>query len=821
MARMFEIAFQLAGKINSSFGNAFASAESKLQKMNQQISSLKAEIRELERAQKAGKISAEEFAASYSKLTEQLQKTERAQKNLARAVNLQQRVADFRGRMRAGMLGAVETAVTVGAPVKAAIDFESAMADVRKVVDFETPQQFAAMGKDILTLSTRIPMAANGLAQIVAAGGQAGIAREELLGFAESAAKMGVAFDITAEEAGQMMAEWRSAFKMNQEQVNTLADQINYLGNTTAASAPKISEVVRRIGPLGEVGGAAAGEIAALGATMVSAGITEEIAATGIKNLILGLVAGESATKSQAEAFAALGLNAKSMAKMMQKDAQGAILKVLQALQKLPEYKRTAVLSDLFGKESIGAIAPLLTNLDALKENFKKVGDATQYAGSMQKEFEARAATTENSLILLKNRIAALGISLGNIMLPYVNDISKKLAVATEWIQKLSEKHPGLTRAIVLGTAAVLGFSVALTGLGYVASIIISPFVSLYSWIIKYTVATEADEIATKKATAAQNAWNLAKKAGQGLLNVGRLTVYYTKTLAIAAATKAWTAAQWLWNAAMKAGSGLLSVGQIVLYYTKMLAITAATKAWTAAQWLWNMAMSAGKGLLSVGQLALYHAKVLAITVATKAWTAAQWLWNAAMSANPIGLVILGIGALIGAGYLLIKNWDKVKNWFITLWNDPLAALNQFVASIREKFAGIFGWLEKGWNKLTSLFGGGKKKATVELSTDALPGHAEGGIFNKPHIAWFAENGAEAAIPLDGSSRAKSIWAKAGEMLGVNPTGGASIMYAPVYNIYGERDVEKQVRRAAKSAEDDFAARFKAYLRQERRLSYA
>ena len=52
--------------------------------------------------------------------------------------------------------------------------------------------------------------------------------------FAESAAKMGVAFDITAEQAGQMMAQWRTAFRMSQKEVNELADQINYLGNTTA-----------------------------------------------------------------------------------------------------------------------------------------------------------------------------------------------------------------------------------------------------------------------------------------------------------------------------------------------------------------------------------------------------------------------------------------------------------------------------------------------------------------------------------------------------------------------------------------------------------
>ncbi|HAM04143.1 MAG TPA: phage tail tape measure protein, partial [Megasphaera sp.] len=94
------------------------------------------------------------------------------------------------------------------AATKAAVDFESAMADVRKVVDFDTPQQFAQMNEDVLKLSTNLPMAADDIAKIVAAGGQAGIARQDLMQFAEDAVKMGVAFDVTAEQAGDMMAKW-------------------------------------------------------------------------------------------------------------------------------------------------------------------------------------------------------------------------------------------------------------------------------------------------------------------------------------------------------------------------------------------------------------------------------------------------------------------------------------------------------------------------------------------------------------------------------------------------------------------------------------
>ena len=347
----------------------------------------------------------------------------------------------------------------------AAIEFESTMADVRKVVDFDTPDQFRQMGKDILNLSKYIPMSAEGLAKIVAAGGQSGIARQDLTAFAGSAAKMGIAFDITADEAGEMMAKWRTAFKMNQTQVETLADKINYLGNTTAASAPLISDVVTRIGPLGAVGGLAAGEIAAMGASLVGSGVQSEVAATGLKNFILAMTSGESATKTQHEAFAKLGLDAETMAAKMQKNAKGAIIEVLTAISRLDKERQSSTLKELFGKESIGAIAPLLTNIDNLKANFDGVADAEKYAGSMQKEFEARSDTTANKLQLMENRVNAAKIALGNGFLPVIAPVAETLGSLATAIGKFAEESPNAAKYLGLLAAsaiALTGFSSAI-----------------------------------------------------------------------------------------------------------------------------------------------------------------------------------------------------------------------------------------------------------------------------------------------------------------------------------------------------------------------
>lgn len=376
---------------------------------------------------------------------------------------IRKNVASFRKGIQSTGLGSlnfrdVVTGGALAAPfimgTRSAIQFESAMADVRKVVNFDAPSQFREMGDDITKMSERLPMAANDIAKIVAAGGQSGIARGELLGFAQDAVKMGIAFDQTAEESGDMMAKWRTSFKMTQAEVVGLADRINYLGNTGPANAKQISDIVTRVGPLGEVAGVASGQIAAMGATMAGVGVEQEVAATGIKNFMLSLTKGSAATKSQAEAFKALRLNSKTVAAGMQKDAQGTMLGVLKRIAAVDATKRPALLSNLFGTESISAIAPLLTNLGLLESNFKKTGNAQQYAGSMEAEYASRAATTENNLTLMRNAVTRAGIALGNAFLPPLNAVVDAIRPFISQISNLIQANPQLVRGLAVAGAA-------------------------------------------------------------------------------------------------------------------------------------------------------------------------------------------------------------------------------------------------------------------------------------------------------------------------------------------------------------------------------
>jgi TP901 family phage tail tape measure protein len=350
------------------------------------------------------------------------------------------------------------------AGAKAAMEFETSMADVKKVVDFDTPEQFKQMGKDVLDLSEKMPMAASGIAAIVAAGGQAGFARGELKQFAEDAVKMGVAFDQTADQSGDMMAKWRTSFKLTQPEVVALADKINYLSNTGPSSAAQIADIVTRIGPLGAIAGLASGQIAAMGATLAGVGVPSEVAATGMKNFMLALTKGGSATKQQAKAFKSLRLDVKTLAQSMQKDAQGTIEDVLARIAKVDPAKQAGLLTELFGAESVSAIAPLLTNLDLLKKSFRDVAEGSGFAGSMEKEYVARSATTANAMQLLQNRATRLGIEIGNALLPPFNDLMADIGPLVSKVSALAAEHPGLIKA-VLGAGIAFGvLRLAVTG---------------------------------------------------------------------------------------------------------------------------------------------------------------------------------------------------------------------------------------------------------------------------------------------------------------------------------------------------------------------
>lgn len=352
--------------------------------------------------------------------------------------------------------------------VKPAVAFESAMADVKKVVDFDSPEELKQMESDIKKLSETIPLSLEGLTQIVAAGGQLGVAKSELTAFAETAAQMSVAFDITADEAGQSMAKLSNVLQMPISEMSKVGDVINHLSNNIAATAPEITEVNLRAGAMAKTFGLSYNEVSALAGTFVSMGKSPEIAGTAINMMASRLKLIPVSSGAAREAFDQLGISMAEYTEMIESGrGKDALLAVLDALTKIQGVKRSQIMVDMFGENANRHINSLVESLDTLKANFELVANETEYAGSMQREFAARSATTENNLQLLKNQMAVLATNVGATLLPAINSVVGIFGQAASSLAEFAEKHPTLIKYIGLAVAGMTSFKLASFALGY------------------------------------------------------------------------------------------------------------------------------------------------------------------------------------------------------------------------------------------------------------------------------------------------------------------------------------------------------------------
>lgn len=861
MSRVMELAIAIKGRLDGSVASSMQRAIAESKELKTQIKAANDAMRNAQRAASAeqratGQVSVASYrqiAALQARINDL---TQRRSDILDAQARKQKAQAAF-DSAKSNLAGTAMKTVVLAAPLvgatKAAMDFESEMAEVRKVVDFDTPQQFKEMGQDILDLSTKMPMAASGIAKIVAAGGQAGIARQDLMQFAQDAVKMGVAFDITADQAGDMMAKWRSAFNLNQDGVVALADKINYLGNTTAASAPLIADVVTRIGPLGEIGGVASGEIAALGASMVATGVQSDVAATGIKNLILGMTAGEGATKSQAAAFQQLGFDAADMAKRMQTDAKGAIMDVFRALQALPKDQQASVLADLFGKESIGAIAPLLTNLDALQDNFNKVNNAMQYGGSVDAEYAARCGTTANQLSLFRNSITAVAIEIGSALLPAINSILQNIVPVVVAFAKWAKEHQVLIQTMVALAASFAGVLLAARSILAIRA----GFNMLKETANLFFIVNKNGETVLRGAAMASNIF----KAGlSGLGTAFRLAATGARALALAlmanpiiaivAVIIAVVAAIiYFWNTNEQFRSAIIAIwNNIVAFGMSLFSALAAffTGVWNGigaiATAVWNAIMTVATTVVSV---------IMNIVSAFGAFFAG--VWNGCLAiASAVWDAISSF--VSGAASVIEGIISALVDYISGAWDSAVAAVQSFASSVIDAIGQAVDWAMDKWSSLVNALSHPIDTAiniaqnitrTISEATssgDDVSENARGGIYQRgAFLTTFAEDSAEAAIPLDGSARAISLWQQAGAALGVMPktpqrmsagtakapsysNSSITLDFRPTINVQGGGDVADTVRQALEEQARQFQRELPKMLDKvsagRRRLSY-
>lgn len=390
-------------------------------------------------------------------------KTQRALNAIAGKFSKIDKVMTKIGRNATAKVTAPITAGFFGA-TREAVKFEKVMLDVGKNVNGLDATKAQELEKQILKSGASSLIGAEGIARLVSEGGKLGKTTEQALMFAKSAEEIAVAFDFGTdlagvEEAGRLIGKLESGFGITTAAVRTLADDINFFADNTASNARNITDILVRQGAVvASSTGLQRKEIAALAATIDAAAPSPEIAATAMKNFALALTAGGAATRKQSEAFHDLGFDTEDLAKKMQVDAKGAILEVLGSFKKLDADKQGVAIRQIFGKESLGGIAPLVENIDALATNFERAGSASA-SGSVSREVERLNNADSSKLTKGLNAIKAASVSIGQIILPPLAELATKIVEVASNFQAWGESNPMLLKVgvAIAGIAAAFG----------------------------------------------------------------------------------------------------------------------------------------------------------------------------------------------------------------------------------------------------------------------------------------------------------------------------------------------------------------------------
>ena len=381
---------------------------------------------------------------------------------------------NYRNDFKSSIMDKVALGTSVALPMKLAIDFESSMADVNKVVDFASTEEAKAFEQSILKMTRSIPINASGLAEIVAAGGQLGITKDKLLDFTQVTAKMSTAFDMSTAEAGESSATLMNIFGLSVSGVSDLGDALNHLSDNSASKAKDLVNVLARVGGNSKLLGITAEQTASLASAFLAMGKPAEVTGTAINAIFQKLGTADKQGKKFQDALEQMGLSTQELKENISENAEGAIVDFLKRIQSIEDDEKLGLLSDMFGAEYADDVALLTVGLDNYTSAIGHLADKTKYAGSMNREFEVRSKTTANSMVLFKNGISEIGINIGSVLLPAFNSILKPLIGMTNSLADATTQYPVLTKVVFGATFGVIGLGIALSTIGYMGSFVVS-----------------------------------------------------------------------------------------------------------------------------------------------------------------------------------------------------------------------------------------------------------------------------------------------------------------------------------------------------------
>lgn len=403
------------------------------------------------------------------------------------------------------------------AATKSAVEFESAFAGVEKTVD-GTTEQLAALRQGILDMAEEIPASTTEIAAVAEAAGQLSIPTDDILDFTRVMLDMGVATNLSAEEAATAIARIANITGMAGKDYSRFASAVVALGNAHATTEREIVEMSNRLASAGTIAGLSEADILALSTAMSSVGIEAEAGGTAMTQTLTAISKAIANGGDKLEKFAKIsGMSSNEFVKAWSEDPITAISAFIGGLGKMNENGEDTILLlddlNLSGIRQSNMLKSLALAHDTLDSAIKTSHSAWEENTALSEEASKRYQTLASQLQILKNKLYNLAEAFGEILLPIINKIVAGLQNAIDWFSNLDDGVKktilivgGLIAAIspiagiISGIAGAVSFITGtvipalITAINFIIAnpivLLIAAIVGLVAWI-----ATSGDEI--------------------------------------------------------------------------------------------------------------------------------------------------------------------------------------------------------------------------------------------------------------------------------------------------------------------------------------
>ena len=441
----------------------------KLERNESQIQQTTAKIKEQEKAldelgeelREAG-VNTDNLTGENERLQKSYDNLKSSQERLQRLNEEQQKVKESIGQTKAQLagtlrvIGGVAAAVYAG-PVKAAMDYETALAKVGTIAD-GTKVPMETMSKEIMALSNSTGIATTALADDVYNAISAGQDTADAVNFVTYSTKLAKAGFAESAQTLDVLTTILNAYGLEADEVGRVSDMLIQTQNKGKVTVAELSSVMGKIIPTAKSNGVALEQITAGYAIMTSKGIAAAESTTYMNSMLNEL--GKSGTTADKALRAAAGKGFKEL--MAEGKSLSEVLNILQE----DAAKGGKSLADVFGSAEAGkaAVTLLSDGVGGFNEQVANMLAASDGIGATQAAFEQMEDTTAARMEKAKNSIANLGVVLGQQLLPVVGTLADKVAGVVTKVSEFAQQNPKAVQTALKAVAAFAGLRVA--GLG-------------------------------------------------------------------------------------------------------------------------------------------------------------------------------------------------------------------------------------------------------------------------------------------------------------------------------------------------------------------